>query len=357
MTVKARRNRRRRQCRLGIAVLILITLMMICGAAIHRLSTVLIPLITASSSGLRLQAGASGPASSEPPLSELAINIQAQSNTPNPSDENMALMYSPRLDISLNSTNAFLMDFDTGEILLYQNGTTRMYPASLVKMMTALVAIENISDLNEIVTLNEAIFTQIYAANATTAGFLPGDSVRAIDLLFGLLLPSGAECAMGLAEHIAGSEGAFVDLMNIRAGAIGMGNTHFTNTTGLHEANQYSTVRDMAVLLRYALENEIFYHIITSARHSTAGTPLQPGGITFHSTLFSRMDSYESRGSVILGGRTGFTSQAGQNLASFARVDGVKYILVTAGAQANGNHLTQALHIDDAFMVYGANLH
>jgi len=249
------------------------------------------------------------------------------------------------------------MDFDTGEILLYQNGTTRMYPASLVKMMTALVAIENISDLNEIVTLNEAIFTQIYAANATTAGFLPGDSVRAIDLLFGLLLPSGAECAMGLAEHIAGSEGAFVDLMNIRAGAIGMGNTHFTNTTGLHEANQYSTVRDMAVLLRYALENEIFYHIITSARHSTAGTPLQPGGITFHSTLFSRMDSYESRGSVILGGRTGFTSQAGQNLASFARVDGVKYILVTAGAQANGNHLTQALHIDDAFMVYGANLH
>jgi len=350
MTTKTRKIRRRRQLRFGIAILILTVLIAICGVALHRLSTALILIIATPNTGLRLQQAEA----SEPLFSELAINIQTQSNNPNPSAENIAFMYSPRLDISLNSTNAFLTNFDTGEILLNQNGTTRMYPASLVKMMTALVAIENISDLNEAVTLNESIFQQTYAANATTAGFLPGDSIRAMDLLYGLLLPSGAECAVGLAQHIAGSEHAFVALMNQKAREIGMNNTHFTNTTGLHEAAQHSTAKDMTILLRYALENEIFYQIITSTRHSTAGTSLQPGGITFHSTLFSRIDSQESRGRMILGGRTGFTSQAGQNLASFARVDGTKYILVTAGAQTNGNHLTQALHIDDAFAVYGA---
>ncbi|MCL1842855.1 MAG: D-alanyl-D-alanine carboxypeptidase [Defluviitaleaceae bacterium] len=257
-------------------------------------------------------------------------------------------------EISLNSTNALLIDFHTGEILHYQNATKRMYPASLVKMMTALVAIENIGNLNEMVTLNEAIFAPIHAANATTAGFTAGESVKAIDLLFGLLLPSGAECAIGLALHIAGTEDAFVAMMNARANELGMNNTNFTNTTGLHDGNQYSTVSDMATLLMYALENEMFMRIISTSRHSTADTGLRSGGITFHSTLFSRMASPEFSGGTILGGRTGFTSQAGQNLASFAEVNGRKYILVTSGANANGNHLTQALHIDDAFTVFGA---
>jgi len=264
------------------------------------------------------------------------------------------IIFLPTMDVSLNSTNALLMDFETGGILHYQNGTAIVYPASLVKMMTALVAIENISNLNEMVTLDPAIFEPIHAANATTAGFLPGDSVRAIDLLFGLLLPSGAECAIGLAIHIAGSEYDFVAMMNERARELGMSNTNFTNTTGLHNSNQVSTVMDMAILLKYAIENETFHRIITSSRHSTAGTGLRPGGITFHSTLFSRMESPEFNGGTILGGRTGFTSQSGQNLASFAHVNGVKYILVTAGAQSNGNHLTQALHIEDAFTMFSA---
>jgi len=257
------------------------------------------------------------------------------------------------MNISLNSANAFLVSFDMQEVLLYQNATARMYPASLVKMMTALVAIENISDLNEMVTLNETMFQYIHAANASTAGFWPGERVRAIDLLFGLLLPSGAECAIGLAEHVAGSEQAFVALMNQRAAEIGLENTMFANTTGLHNAKQFTTAQDMAILLRYALDNETFYTIITRTRHSTAATSLRPGGITFHSTLFSRMESPEFDDGAILGGRTGFTNQAGQNLASFAIIDGEKFILVTSGAQANGRHMTQALHVEDAFAVYG----
>jgi len=284
---------------------------------------------------------------------ESLYDIQAYASLPSPSAEHAEIVPLPKMNVPLNSANALLMNFYTGEILHYQNGTTEMYPASLVKMMTALVAIENIGNLNEMVFLDESMFQPIHAANATTAGFLPNDSVRAIDLLFGLLLPSGAECAIGLAIHVAGSEHAFVAMMNDRARELGMNDTNFTNTTGLHYRNQVSTAKDMAILLRYALENETFYRIITSSRHSTAATGLREGGITFHSTLFSRIESPEFYNGSILGGRTGFTSQAGQNLASFAKVNGMRYILVTSGANPNGNHLTQALHVEDAFAMFG----
>jgi len=254
----------------------------------------------------------------------------------------------------LHSTNALLIHAQTGDVLFEQNSAARMYPASLVKMMTALVAIENIPNLDETVFLDEAIFQPIRNANATTAGFLPNDSVRAIDLLFGLMLPSGAECAVGLAKHVAGSEAAFVAMMNARAAELGMTNTNFVNATGLHDASQFTTAQDMAILLIHALDNATFHRLVTGSRHSTVGTALQPGGITFHSTLFSRMASTYVGGGHILGGRTGFTNQAGQNLASFAEIGGEIYILVTSGAQANGNHLTQALHIEDAFTIFGA---
>jgi len=271
-------------------------------------------------------------------------------------DDNTETRELPHFSVGrvLHSPNALLIHAQTGEVLFEQNATQRMYPASLVKMMTALVAIENIESLSEMVFLDESMFQPIRNANATRAGFFPNDSVHAIDLLFGLMLPSGAECAIGLAEHVAGSEDAFVEMMNTRAAELGMTNTNFVNTTGLHDSNQFSTAQDMAILLRYAMDNEVFHRIITAPHHSTGQTRLQPGGITFHSTLFSRMESAYVGGGTILGGRTGFTSQAGQNLASFAEIGGEIYILVTSGAQTNGNHLTQALHIEDAMAVYSA---
>jgi len=284
----------------------------------------------------------------QPAPSEVFSEIQVHAYSPAEAEEILL----PKINVQLHSTNALLMNLNTGEVLHDQNSTTLMYPASLVKMMTAIVAIENISDLNEMVFLYGSIFQPIHSANATTAGFLPDDSVRAIDLLFGLLLPSGAECAVGLAIHTAGSENAFVAMMNEKAVELGMYDTVFTNTTGLHNGEQVSTVKDMAILLRFALGNETFYRIITSVRYSTAGTGLRPDGITFHSTLFSRISDSELSNGRILGGRTGFTNQAGQNLASFAEVDGEIYILVTSGAQTNGNHLTQALHIEDAFTMF-----
>lgn len=258
-------------------------------------------------------------------------------------------------NLYINSTNAILVDFENGTILFDKNGAAKMYPASMTKIMTAIVALEHIKDLNEKVFLDESIFWSIYNADAVTAGFVQGEYVRAIDLIYGLLLPSGAECAIGLAEYVSGSESNFADLMNDKAQELGMSGTHFINATGLHDEGHYSTAKDISVLLAYALKNDTFYEVFTSASHSSQPTNLHNDGITYYSTLFSNMSSGYFHGGSILGGKTGYTEEAGQCLASLAKKEGRCYILVTCGAQgAPKNRKTQNLHIDDAITIYTA---
>jgi D-alanyl-D-alanine carboxypeptidase (penicillin-binding protein 5/6) len=168
------------------------------------------------------------------------------------------------------------------------------------------------------------------------------------------LLPSGADAAMGLAIRISGSESEFSKLMNKKAKEIGMDDTNFTNVTGLHDDNHYTTVKDIAKLLQYALKNEIFYEIFTTVRCSTSSTNRHPGGITFYSTLSKKVDTYEFDGGRIIGGKTGYTEEAGLCLASLAEKNGSKYILVTAGAA--GDNYTEQYHIMDALTVYGKYL-
>lgn len=233
-----------------------------------------------------------------------------------------------------------------------KDSAAKIYPASMTKIMTAVVLLENLNDLNEVIVLKEKMYSGIYEANAMTAGFLPDEEVRAIDLLYGLLLPSGAECAIGLAEHVAGSESAFANLMNEKAWELGMNGTHFVNATGLHDAEHYSTVGDISVLLQYAIDNGTFYEIFTASSYSSRPTNLHQNGVTFYSTLFSNMDSADFDRGSILGGKTGYTDEAGQCLASLAEKDGERFILVTCGAP--GDYRIQKLHIDDTFTVYAA---
>lgn len=117
------------------------------------------------------------------------------------------------------------------------------------------------------------------------AGFQPGEKIRGIDLIYGALLPIGAEACIALADKIAGSEQDFVKIMNKKAADLGMDNTHFEKVTGLHHKNHYTTVKDMAILLSYALQNDTFREVFTSSRHSTRPTNAHPDGITFYSTM------------------------------------------------------------------------
>ena len=250
----------------------------------------------------------------------------------------------------LYSPNAILLDLKDKQVLMEKNSKGKIYPASLTKIMTAILVIDTISDVNQTLRLSPDIFPKLYTSNASMAGFLPNEKVKVIDLLYGVLLPSGAECCLGLANEVAGSEENFVKMMNEKAVKLGMTGTHFCNSTGLQDSQHYTTVKDMAILLQYSLQNDVFRKIYTSSRYSTQPTNLNPAGITFHSTMFKYMDHTDVAGGKILGGKTGYTEEAGQCLASLAVVNGKEYIMITAGA--NGNHKTKQFHILDAFNIY-----
>lgn len=260
----------------------------------------------------------------------------------------------PEGNINLNtlySPYAVLVDLESGNVLAEQNSTERIYPASLTKIMTALIAIEETEDMEQTTTLSSDIFPSLYEENASLAGFQPGETVTWKDLLYGVMLPSGAECCLTFARQIAGSEGAFVDLMNKKAEELGMNDTHFSNATGLQDKKHYSTVRDIAVLLRYALENETFRQVFTARRYSVPPTAYHSEGFTFYNTMFQAMDNAGISDDDILGGKTGYTEKAGLCLASLAEINDREYILVTA--KADGNHYTEPYHVMDAENVYG----
>ncbi len=259
----------------------------------------------------------------------------------------------PQISVDLTqlySPYAILVDFESGKILAGREAQSKIYPASLTKIMTAVLAVENTEDMEETVTVPENIFPQLYAEDASTAGFLPGERARLWDLLYGILLPSGAECCLTFAERIAGSEEDFVEMMNRKAEELGLAGTHFCNATGLHDPEHYSTVEDIAALLRYALQSAVFRTAFTGSRYSVVPSQQHPDGFTFASTMFSCMENAEVAGGRILGGKTGYTEEAGQCLASLAEIGGREYILVTA--KAPGTHETEQFHILDAQNVY-----
>ena len=250
----------------------------------------------------------------------------------------------------LVSPYAILVDADSGETVAEKEADVSIYPASMTKVMTALLALEANPDLEQPVTLPEDIFPELRAEGASMAGFRPGETATVRDLLYGALLPSGAECCEALAREVSGSEEAFVELMNQKATELAMRSTHFCNPTGLHDPEHVSTVRDMARLTEAALQNETFRKLFTTERYTVPATNCHPQGFTMHSTLLSQLDGTALHSGRILGGKTGYTGEAGLCLASLAEVKGREYILVTAGA--GGDHSTAPYHIEDAVTVY-----
>lgn len=254
---------------------------------------------------------------------------------------------------NLYSPCVILKELESGHILAGQNSAEKIYPASLTKIMTAILAIENTENFSDTVTLETELFQTLYLQHASMAGFEPEETVALNDLLYGIILPSGAECCIAYAEYIAGTESDFVGMMNKKADELGMENTHFTNSTGLHDEAHYSTVSDLSVLLEYALQNEVFRKVFTSESHTALPTALHPEGLAFMSTLFETMNDWEPKDPVeyIIGGKTGYTQEAGLCLASLACVNGKEYLLITA--HAPGSHNTEPFHILDAQNLYG----
>lgn len=249
----------------------------------------------------------------------------------------------------LSSRSVLMIEPEEGRVCYSKNHHERMPIASLTKIMTAFVALNEAEDLSKEFTFTEDIVSNMERSHASVAGFKAKERVSLRDMLYGIMLPSGGDAALGVARHISGSERDFVKLMNSYAGQLGMRDTHFSDVTGLDDTQNYSTASDMALLFIKALENDIFFEIVTADEYLTAATEQHKNGILLKSTLTEPMKEY-SLDTKILGGKTGYTTGAGLCLASYAELEGHRYILVTLGAGDGSKY--PSYHFEDAAILY-----
>ena len=209
-----------------------------------------------------------------------------------------------------SATAAILMDGDTGEVLYEKNPDRQMLIASTTKLMTALVALEQ-GTLTDVVTV-----TASHMAEGSSMYLRSGEKLTLEELLYGLLLCSGNDAALAVTECAGGLE-PFVALMNEKAAALGMADTHFANPNGLDDEEHYSTARDMAQLARAAVNEPTLLRMASTRQASIGGRTL-----TNHNKLLGRMEG-------CLGLKTGYTKAAGRTLVSCAEKDGRRLVAVT----------------------------
>ena len=225
------------------------------------------------------------------------------------------------------------LDLETNTVIAEKDPDAKIYPASMTKVMTALVACEQITDWDATFTMTQAIIDPLFLSDATMAGFVNGEEVSMTDLVYGALLPSGAEATEALAQTIAGSTEGFVALMNEKAAELGLTNTHFVNDSGLHDENHYTTVREMAVILEAAMANERCRAALSAVSYTSAPTTQNPEGVAMINKFLYRIGQYKLGDAVVEGAKTGFTSQAMNCCASFGiAANGKPVVCVTAHA-------------------------
>lgn len=238
----------------------------------------------------------------------------------------------------LTCTSAVLLDAETNEIVAGLKYDKKIYPASLTKLLTLLVAAENIDDLdNTTYKFTSDDIDPLIEENASRAGFEADEEVTAKDLLYASILVSGADGTLGLSKCAADSEEDFVKLMNDKITELGLTDTQFKNVSGLHDKEHYSTVQDLAAITKACLDNDICREVLLSKSYTTSKTKQHKDGITLNSIFHQRYDGYwidvdgdDDADAEVLGGKTGFTDEAMFTLSSVIKYDGKEYICVTA---------------------------
>lgn len=241
-------------------------------------------------------------------------------------------------ELNLFSDKYILYNLNENEILMEKDAKVETSIASLTKVMTILVSIENIDDFEKEITITKEMLSGI-ASDVSVAGFKRGEKLTYNDLLYGAMLPSGADACHALAISIAGSKEEFVKLMNKKVEELKLENTKFANPVGLYDENNYSTAYDMAQILMYALKNEKFKEVFQTKNVTLSN------GKELKSTLqyYSKEDT-----SIITGSKTGYIKAAGRCLVSTSTVDDVNYLLVTLNAYSSD----KSVHVQDHLNIY-----
>ena len=250
----------------------------------------------------------------------------------------------------IQSEGAVLLDASTGNLLFSKNGDTKYYPASITKLMTALLVAERCS-LSDKVTFSKTATTNL-ESGAVTLGLVEGDTLTVEQSLYGLMLKSANEVANGLAEHVSGSVAAFAGLMNTRARELGCTGTNFVNPNGLNNSGHYTTPHDMALIARAAFENDTVRRVASALSYQIPATK-NAGARTVtmgHKMLYPSDARYYAG---IIGGKTGYTSLAGNTLVTCAERNGVRLIAVIMKSKSTHYGDTRAL-LDYGFALKAA---
>lgn len=236
---------------------------------------------------------------------------------------------------SIIGESAILIEPTTGTIIYEKDPHKKMYPASITKIMTALLAIENCK-MNDTVVYSKKNLDSLTAEDSNIQCQV-GEKMSVKDCLYALMLSSANETATALAEHIAGSSEAFAKLMNERAKQAGATDTHFANPNGLHDDNHYVTAYDMSMIMKAAIQYPVFLDVIHTTEYTIPANnkrtePFQ--SYQRHKMLFTTSPYYDAD---VIGGKTGYTDQAGKTLVTYAKRGNISLISVVM--KSNGDQV------------------
>ena len=257
---------------------------------------------------------------------------------------NVMLPWADKVDIipadSINAAHAALADLSTGEIIASRKADEAIYPASMTKVMTLIVIVENLPDedcLQEEITVSQAVYDAMRAAGSSGIGMAAGETLTVEAMLHALMLKSDGIAATELARYVAGSEEDFVELMNQKAEKMGLSNTHFENPTGLHHPNHQSTAREIASIMAYAMNMKLCRKILLTQTYTApcVGADGKSFNYTlYHNLIVTQFDKITPNQPTVVkvaAGKTGYTDESRFCLVTYAEAsDGHGYVCVTA---------------------------
>ena len=227
----------------------------------------------------------------------------------------------------VNANYAVVFDLDQGTILGEKNSSVSMNPASMTKVMTLLVAVENLPDLEKKITITQDIVDYVKARGASNCGFVAGEQVRVKDLLYGVILPSGADAVLALEKEIAGSEAGFVALMNKKAQDLGLSSDcKFQNATGLYHSTHHMNVKDIGEIMAAAMRNSLAREVLSTENYQIPATNKHENGIKLTNLFVQRIKGQDTGGASVTMAKTGFVRQS-------------MFCAVSSGKGANGKNL------------------
>ena len=232
----------------------------------------------------------------------------------------------------LSSQYAVVVNVTENTVVAQKDPFAVISPASMTKVLTLLVAAEHVENLDDTFTMTIDITDYAYVNDCSVVGLMVGETVSVRELLYGTILPSGADAALGLAMYVAGSHEAFVELMNEKLDELGIGETaHFTNCVGLYDQNHKCSIYDMAIIMNAAMENELCRNVLNARTYETLPTCDHPDGQILSNWFMRRIEDRFTDEFQVVGAKTGYVVQAGSCAVSAGRDGSGKLYLCATG--------------------------